>query len=167
MRRDVSGFEVPGKGTLPFDSRELLARLGIESGPVVVDAAGEVFGDAPNIAARVQAAAEPGSVLITMNVQRQVAGLFVAEDKGAHELKGVFEPVQLFRVVRASGAGRRSGARTPTPFVGREEELSQLAQRWKSARAGEGQRKGDSSRWGAIRSRWPICYSGVSTGAPL
>src|SRR6516162_8503 len=63
---------------------ELLARIGLESGPVVVDATGEVFGEAPNMAARVQAAAEPGSVLITMNVQRQVAGLFIAEDRGAH-----------------------------------------------------------------------------------
>jgi class 3 adenylate cyclase len=93
---------------------ELTARIGIELGPVVVDAAGEVFGDAPNVAARVQAAADPASVLITMNVQRQVAGLFVAEEQGARELKGVSEPVQLFRVVRASGGGRRGGARTLT-----------------------------------------------------
>jgi class 3 adenylate cyclase len=104
-----------GKG-LP----ELSARIGIESGPVVVDATGEVFGDAPNVAARVQAAAEPGSVLVTINVQRQVAGLFVAEDQAAHELKGATEPVQLFRIVRASGGGRRGGARALTPFVGRE-----------------------------------------------
>ena len=69
---------------------ELLARASVlKSGPVVVEATGEVFGDAPNVAARVQAAAEPGSVLITMNVQRQVAGLFVAEEQGARELKGV------------------------------------------------------------------------------
>ena len=118
---------------------ELSARIGIESGPVVVEATGEVFGDAPNVAARVQAAAEPGSVLITMNVQRQVAGLFVAEEQGARELKGVAEPVQLFRIVRASGGGRRGGARTLTPFVGREEELGLLARRWERARAGEGQ----------------------------
>src|SRR6201998_2372264 len=59
---------------------ELSAPIGIETGPVVVDATGEVFGDAPNVAARVQAEAEPGSVLITLNVQRQVAGLFVAEE---------------------------------------------------------------------------------------
>ena len=53
---------------------ELLARIGIESGPVVVDATGEVFGDAPNAAARVQGLAEPGSVLVTMNVLRPGAG---------------------------------------------------------------------------------------------
>src|SRR6516164_7020778 len=118
---------------------ELLARIGVESGPVVVEVTGEVFGDAPNVAARVQAAAEPGSVLITLNVQRQVAGLFVAEEQGARELRGVSERVQLFRIVRASGAGRRSGARALTPFVGREEELALLARRWESVRSGEGQ----------------------------
>jgi class 3 adenylate cyclase/tetratricopeptide (TPR) repeat protein len=118
---------------------ELLARIGIESGPVVVEATGEVFGDAPNVAARVQAAAEPGSVLVTMNVQRQVAGLFVAEEQGARELKGVSERVQLFRIVRASGGGRRGGGRARTPFVGREEELGVLARRWERAKGGEGQ----------------------------
>src|ERR1700722_19417138 len=118
---------------------ELSARVGIESGPVVVEASGEVFGDAPNIAARVQAAAEPGSVLITLNVQRQVAGLFVAEELGARELKGVSDPVQLFRIIRASGGRRRGGARALTPFVGREEELGLLARRWERTRAGDGQ----------------------------
>ena len=118
---------------------ELSARIGIESGPVVVEATGEVFGDAPNVAARVQAAAEPGSVLVTLNVQRHVAGLFVAKEQGARELKGVAEPVQLFRIIRASGGGRRGGARTLTPFVGREEELGLLARRWDRARAGDGQ----------------------------
>ena len=118
---------------------ELSARIGIETGPVVVDATGEVFGEAPNVAARVQAAAEPGSVLVTGSVQRQVAGLFVVEEKGAHELKGVAQPLSLYRVVRASGGGRRGGARTLTPFVGREEELGLLARRWERARAGEGQ----------------------------
>ena len=98
-----------------------------------------MFGDAPNVAARVQAAAEPGSVLVTGSVQRQVAGLFVVEEKGAHELKGVAQPLSLYRVVRASGGGRRGGARTLTPFVGREEELGLLTRRWERARAGEGQ----------------------------
>ena len=118
---------------------ELSARIGLDSGQVVVDATGEVFGEAPNLAARVQAEAEPGSVLITLNVQRQIAGLFVVEEQGARELRGVTEPVELFRIVRASGGGRRGGARTLTPFVGREEELGVLARRWERARAGEGQ----------------------------
>ena len=118
---------------------ELSARIGLDSGQVVVDATGEVFGDAPNIAARVQSAAEPGSILITATVQRQTAGLFVAEDRGQHELKGVSAPMTLYRVVRASGGGRRGGARALTPLVGREEELDLLTRRWDRARKGEGQ----------------------------
>jgi len=117
----------------------LAARIGIETGPVVVDAAGEIFGDAPNIAARVQALAEPGAVLVTARVQRLVAGLFVAEERGSHELKGVPEPVALFRLVRASGAGRRSGARQLTPLIGRDEETGMLMRRWERARQGDGQ----------------------------
>ena len=118
---------------------QLEARIGVETGAVVVDSQGEIFGDAPNLAARVQAAAEPGTVWVTGKVRRQVAGLFVAEDRGAHNLKGVPEPVTLFRIVRASGGGRRSGQRTLTPLVGREEELAMLLRRWERARAGEGQ----------------------------
>src|SRR5271165_5563870 len=118
---------------------ELSVRIGIECGSVVVDAAGEVFGEAPNVAARVQAAAEPGSVLVTASVQRQTAGLFVVEDKGAHDLKGVPAPVALYRIVRASGGGRRGGARALTPLVGREDELALLMRRWSRTLEGEGQ----------------------------
>ncbi|HWX29046.1 MAG TPA: AAA family ATPase, partial [Steroidobacteraceae bacterium] len=118
---------------------ELNARIGIETGPVVVDAVGEIYGDAPNTAARVQALAEPGAVMVTARVQRQVVGLFVAEERGTHELKGVPEPVMLFRLVRASGAGRRAGQRHLTPLIGREEEIDLLIRRWKRARKGDGQ----------------------------
>jgi class 3 adenylate cyclase/predicted ATPase len=117
----------------------LSARIGLEAGSVVVDAAGEIFGDAPNVAARVHALAEPGAVLVTSRVQRQVAGLFVAEDRGSHELKGVPEPQTLFRLVRASGGGRRAGQRQLTPIVGRDEEIAVLLRRWERARQGDGQ----------------------------
>jgi class 3 adenylate cyclase/predicted ATPase len=117
----------------------LAARIGLESGPVVVDTTGEVFGDAPNVAARVQGAAEPGTLVVTASVQRQVAGLFIAVDKGPHELKGVSGTPTLYRLVRASGAGRRAGARSQTPLVGREEELTMLARRWERAKSGHGQ----------------------------
>ena len=118
---------------------ELKARIGIESGPVVVEAAGEVFGDAPNVAARVEASAEPGTVLVTSTVLRQVAGLFIVEDKGAHELKGVLAPMNLYRILRISGGRRRRGARLLTSFVGREEDLAILARCSKRAFAGDGQ----------------------------
>ena len=117
---------------------QLSARIGLESGPVMVEATGEVFGEAPDIAARVQGLADPGTVLVTANVQRQTAGLFVAEDRGACELNGVPALVTLYRIVRASG-GRRAGLRALTPLVGREEELELLRRRWERTRVGAGQ----------------------------
>ena len=83
---------------------EFAARIGLESGRVVVDSSGEVYGEAPNVAARVQSAAAPGEIWITRAVHRQVGGLFVAEDKGERELTGVPEKMQLYRIVRVSGA---------------------------------------------------------------
>ena len=54
-------------------------------------------------------------------------------------LKGVPEPTALFKLVRASGAGRRVGQRQVTPLVGREEEIAILMRRWERARQGDGQ----------------------------
>src|SRR4051812_402016 len=102
----------------------LNARIGIEIGTVVIDAAGEIYGDPPNVSARVQALAEPGTVVVTARVQRQIAGLFVAEERGSYELKGVSEPVTLYRLVRASGGGRRAAKRHLTALIGREEEIA-------------------------------------------
>ena len=117
----------------------LTARIGLETGPAVVDAGGEIYGDVANIAARVQALAEPGAVLVTARVQRQVAGLFVAEEHGTHTLRGVPEPTVLFKLVRVSGGGRRSAQRNLTPLVGRDDEMTMLMRRWERARQGDGQ----------------------------
>jgi class 3 adenylate cyclase len=117
----------------------LAARIAIDAGPVVIDATGEIFGDVPNVAARAQALAEPGAVVVTARVQRQVAGLFVAEERGSHALKGVPEPVTLYRIARASGGGRRVGQRHLTPLAGRDEEIAMLMRRWERARQGDGQ----------------------------
>ena len=125
----------------------LSARVGIDSGLVVVGkGAGneaEVFGDTPNLAARVQTAAQPGSVAITDATHRLVAGLFVVEDCGAQDLKGIERPLRLYRVVRPSGMRGRFPAmaamRGMTPFVGREDELRSLLNRWERVREGEGQ----------------------------
>ena len=98
-----------------------------------------MFGEAPNIAARVQAAAEPGTVLVTSTVLRQVAGLFIVEDKGAYELKGVPAPMNLYRILRISGGRRRRQAPVLTPFVAREKDLGVLARCSERALAGDGQ----------------------------
>ena len=114
---------------------KLTARVGIDSGPVVVGVGAgkdtDVFGEPPNIAARVQAAAAPDTVLLTASMHRLVSGLFVVEQLGAQELKGVGSPVELYRALRPSGVrGRLAAARGLTPFVGREEELRLLLSRW-------------------------------------
>jgi class 3 adenylate cyclase len=126
---------------------KLSARIGIDSGAVVIGlGAGkdiDVFGEAPNIAARVQALAHPGTALITSATHRLVSGLFVVEDRGAQPLKGSDRLIQVYRVVQPSGVrGRLEAAaatRGLTPFVGREEELRLLFNRWERALSGEGQ----------------------------
>ncbi|MBV8773285.1 MAG: AAA family ATPase [Deltaproteobacteria bacterium] len=122
----------------------LSARVGIHSGAVVVGAGigkgAGVFGETPNIASRVQAAAVPDSVLITAATHRLVSGMFVVEAREAQTLKGIPRPVGLFHVVRPTGVrGRLGAAPGLTPFVGREDELQLLLTRWQQARGGEGQ----------------------------
>src|SRR5207245_11352831 len=126
---------------------KLAARVGSASGTVVVGAGAgkdtDVFGDTPNIAARVQAAAAPGTVLISADAHRLVSGLFVVEDRGAQALKGIERPIQLYRVVQPSGVRGRleaaAAARGLTPFVGREDEWRLLTNRWERAQDSEGQ----------------------------
>jgi class 3 adenylate cyclase/tetratricopeptide (TPR) repeat protein len=123
---------------------KLVARVGIDSGAVVIGASAEkdadVFGDAPNIAARLQATAVRGTVLITAAMHRLISGLFVVEALGPRALKGITTPVEVFQVVRPTGVrGRLQTARGLTPFVGREEELRLLLSRWQRTREGEGQ----------------------------
>src|SRR5690348_3166778 len=126
---------------------KLAVRIGIDSGAVVVGGgagrSADVFGDAPNIAARVQALAQPGTVIVTDALHRLVSGLFAVEDCGARTLKGIERPVQLYRVVRPSGVRGRfeatAATRGLTPFVGREDELRLLMGRWEHALENEGQ----------------------------
>jgi AAA ATPase domain/Adenylate and Guanylate cyclase catalytic domain len=123
---------------------KISVRVGIDSGSVVVGSSAgkdaDVFGETPNIAARVQTAASRDTVLITSATHRLLGGLFVMEERGAQALKGVAKPVELYRVLRPTGVrGRLAAARGLTPFVGREEELRLLLSRWERASDGEGQ----------------------------
>jgi class 3 adenylate cyclase/tetratricopeptide (TPR) repeat protein len=123
---------------------KLQIRVGVHTGSVVVAQGGgkeaDMFGDAPNIAARVQSAAAPDTVVMTAAMHDLVSGLFVVEDLGAHALKGIAEPTRLYRVAGAGVSRRRSfEARARTPFVGREDDMQLLARRWQSVREGEGQ----------------------------
>jgi class 3 adenylate cyclase/predicted ATPase len=119
----------------------LSVRIGMHTGPVVIADDGEVYGETPNVAARVQGAAEPNTVVITAATQRLVAGMFVVEDRGPQMLKGVREPVTLYRVVQPSGVRSRLdvAAGRLSRFVGREVELATLVDRWERAQDGDGQ----------------------------
>src|SRR6185369_5157554 len=140
----------------------LQVRVGMHTGPAVVaHGAGEsqdVFGDTPNIAARVQSAATPNTVVISAATQRLVAGLFVVEERGAHQLKGVPQPVVLYRVVQPSGMRSRLdlSAGRHTPFVGRQSELGVLADAWERVVDGVGQTVLVQGEAGIGKSR--LCY---------
>jgi class 3 adenylate cyclase/predicted ATPase len=127
----------------------LQVRAGIATGLVVVgDLIGEgdaqergVVGDTPNLAARLQALAEPGQVVISQSTRRLTGGLFDYHDLGRVALKGLAEPAQAWRVLGPSAAESRFEAQHGTgltPLVGREEELELLTRRWQRAKAGEG-----------------------------
>ena len=119
---------------------ELAARVGIHAGAVVVgvgaDREADVFGDVPNVAARVQGVAPAGSVVITGAVHRLVPGRFVVEDLGPRALRGVPVSVALYRVVRPRGT---LVAGPQTPFIGRRPERQLLADRWRRVCDGHGQ----------------------------
>ena len=125
-------------------------RVGIASGLVVVGdvlAAGEtrersVVGETPNLAARLQAIARPGQIVVSAATRRLVGDVFAFASLGAHELKGFADPVTVFAVGARSGIRTRFAARSSgahTPLLGRDVELSLLCERWELARAGEGQ----------------------------
>lgn len=126
----------------------LQVRLGIATGLVVVGdliGAGSaqeqaVVGETPNLAARLQALAEPNSIVIADSTRRQTGAMFKVRDLGVHSLKGFAEPQLAWCVLSENRVlGRfealRSGA---TPLVGRDEELELLLRRWAQAKAGSG-----------------------------
>jgi hypothetical protein len=101
-----------------------------------------VVGETPSRAARLQAVAEPGSVVIDPGCQQLVGGLFEYADLGARELKGFADPVRAWRVLGESQAESRFEAlhgQQLTVLVGREHELGLLVDRWERAKEGEGQ----------------------------
>ncbi|MFN8385773.1 MAG: adenylate/guanylate cyclase domain-containing protein [Anaerolineales bacterium] len=127
-------------------SKRIAVRIGIHTGEVMIRQeggdSGNIFGETPNLAARVQTAAEPDSVCISAATQRLVAGFFVVDDLGQHILKGFPDPVQLFKVERTSGVRSRlhaAAVNSLTPFMGREDERNLLMSRWAQVQKGHGQ----------------------------
>ena len=127
----------------------LALRLGIHTGLVVVGQMGGVgrqeqlaLGEVPNIASRIQGLAEPDTLLISANTYRLIQGYFACQALGAQALRGIAEPVHVYRVLQESGARGRLDVAQPrglTPLVGREQEVGLLVERWEQAKAGHGQ----------------------------
>jgi class 3 adenylate cyclase/predicted ATPase len=139
----VNRLETPARSALA-------ARVGIATGLVVVgDVVGEggaqeeaVVGETPNLAARLQAQAQPGQVIVAESTRRLIGRLFEVESLGPCSLRGFAQPVRAFRVLgpgRAEGRFEALHAEALTPLVGREHELALLLDRWRQTKEGEGQ----------------------------
>ena len=129
---------------------DLAVRVGIDTGLVVVgDIVGEdsaeeasVVGETPNVAARLQALAEPGQVVIGPLTRELIGAAVACEDLGRHRLKGIAEPVRAWRVLGGgAGEGRDEAKRVGggLPLVGRREELGLLVRSWEASNEGRGQ----------------------------
>jgi class 3 adenylate cyclase/predicted ATPase len=135
---------------LDVESVKLQARVGIATGLVVVgDLIGEgsareqsVVGETPNLAARLQALAEPNAVVIAADTHRLVGNLFEYRDLGAFEVKGLAAPMPTWQVLHPSSVASRFEAlrgSSLTRLVGRDEEIDLLIRLWERTKAGEGQ----------------------------
>ena len=130
------------------DGTALQVRVGIATGLVLVGdlidqgVAREktVVGETPNLAARLQALAEPDTVVIDSTTRRLLGGLFEYRALGSVSIKGFADPIPAWQVTGASAIASRFEALrgTVTPLVDREEELELLMRRWQQAKAGDG-----------------------------
>jgi class 3 adenylate cyclase/tetratricopeptide (TPR) repeat protein len=132
-----------------FDDGPLQARAGIATGQVVVgEQAGTAntrqlvaIGEAPNLAAQLQAAAGPGQVVIAASTRRLVGRMFDCRALGVDELKGLLSPAEAWQVRGETAGVSRFDARRAgelSPLVGRQEEMELLLRRWDQAKRGEG-----------------------------
>jgi len=121
-------------------------RVGVNTGPVVMGALGAgdrveytAFGDTVNTAARLQSAAEPGTVLVGAEVRRAVEPTFDWGEAAEHELKGKAEAVVAYPVRGAHApAGRAAGLSAAVDLVGREQELETVGERLDEVLVGTG-----------------------------
>ncbi len=135
--------------TDPTTTPPLQVRIGIHTGLVVIGEIGSgekrevlALGETPNIAARVQGAAEPDTVVVSTMTHHLMQSLFECQELGPQTLKGISTPLSLYRVIGESTVQSRFEAAVGfglTPLVGREEELGLLQRRWAQAKDGAGQ----------------------------
>jgi class 3 adenylate cyclase/tetratricopeptide (TPR) repeat protein len=155
----------------------LAVRIGIATGLVVVgDLSGEsalwehaVVGDTPNLAARLQAVAEPGTIVIAASTRRLIGDLFRLRELGLHEVKGIGEPVAAWVVEGVSASESRFEAVRAaglTDLIGRDDELDFLLERQRLAWKGEGQIVLISGEPGIGKSRLAAALAERIAGEP-
>ena len=117
-----------------MEELELQARIGVESGEVVAEDGDATYatGEAVNVAARLEQAAEPGEILMGPGAHRLTLGRIEVEDVGPVELKGLPEAVWVWRAVGTNGQGTRPQA-VQAPLVGRDAELELLTNTYERA----------------------------------
>ena len=131
-------------GELGPSPERLRVRIGIATGIVVIGElihSAQMFGETPNLAARLQAIAEPNTIVIDERTRRLTGRLFEYGDLGMQELKGFAKPVRAWQALERSAVESRFEAlhSADLPLVGRQEELELLLRRWNQAKSGEGQ----------------------------
>jgi class 3 adenylate cyclase/tetratricopeptide (TPR) repeat protein len=118
---------------------DLRVRIAIDSGRVVVGSLGSsgytAIGDTPNIAARAQAEAAPGEVVVTDSLRRLLPETIAVEAMGSRKLKGVERPVALFKIAGSHGQTTPIATRR-TPFVGRASQRERIREIWGRAMSG-------------------------------
>lgn len=148
VRAGLAIVEVAHSLPPPVSRPRLQVRVGIATGLVVSDLAGgggweEVTVGKPlHLADRLQALAEPGTVVIAEGTRRLIGELFALENLGRHRLKGFSSPVQAWRVTGEGTAESRFEAlrgASLASLIGRRQELRLLLDRWEQAKEGEGQ----------------------------
>src|SRR3989454_418018 len=145
----IEAVEALNTSLEPAKGIKLAVRLGIHTGLVVVGEMGGAgrqeqlaLGEVPNLAARLQGLAEPNTLAVSQASYRLIQGYFTCESLGEHALRGVTQPLNVYRVLGESGVHSRldiASARGLTPLVGREQEVGLLLERWQQVKAGQGQ----------------------------
>ena len=136
-------------GRYDLEGHRLTVRIGIHTGLVVTGEIGGAqrkehlaMGKTPNIAARLEALADPGTVVISAATHRLVEGGFDFEPRGAHRLKGIAEPVEVYRVDdenQERSTFEVMSASAQKTLVGRHGDLDQMINLWTRAKQGQGQ----------------------------
>jgi len=128
-----------------------------------------VVGETPNLAARLQALAEPGTIVVAASTRRLLGDLFRLRDLGSHEFKGIAEPVAAWAVEGVSDSESRFEAVRMaglTDLIGREDDLDFLLERQRLAWKGEGQIVLISGEPGIGKSRLVAALAERITGEP-